>query len=50
MKKLDAEYSAKESAERLAAALRRARVVGHKPQSAMKLGKRKTTRPRKTKK
>lgn len=33
------QYSAKEAQERFEAALRGARVVGHKPQSAMKLGK-----------
>jgi hypothetical protein len=41
----DQEYSEKEAAERLAAALRGARSVGHKPQSELKLGKRKPTRP-----
>jgi hypothetical protein len=38
-KKPQDEYSDKEAAERLAAALRGARIVGHKPQSEMKLGK-----------
>jgi hypothetical protein len=39
-KKPPDEYSKQEAAERLAAALRGARVVGHKPQSEMKLGRR----------
>jgi hypothetical protein len=44
-KKSQDEYSEKEAAERLAAALHGARSVGHKPQSELRLGKRKPTRP-----
>jgi hypothetical protein len=35
----DAEYSKQEVQQRFEAALRGARLVGHKPQSEMKLGK-----------
>jgi hypothetical protein len=35
----DEEYSAQETNRRFEAALRGARMVGHKPQSDMKLGK-----------
>ena len=47
--KSDEQYGEQEAQRRFVAALRGARVVGHKPQSEMKLGKRegKTTKMRK---
>jgi hypothetical protein len=45
-KQTDDKYSAEETRRRFEAALRGARLVGHKPQSEMKLGKpRVTARP-----
>lgn len=38
-KSADDQYSAKETQRRFEAALRGAQIVGHKPQSEMKLGK-----------
>jgi hypothetical protein len=43
------QFSAEEAQRRFEAALRGARIVGHKPQSEMKLGKPRVTRKSKRK-
>jgi hypothetical protein len=45
----DEQYSEKEAQQRFEAALRGARVVGHKTQSEMKLGKPRGKKPAKSK-